>query len=55
MTLQHSPSQAVEAVMTASQQGMISIGAVKNLNAWLTEARYAEYLPLVLEHIDQAK
>ncbi|MCL4192783.1 MAG: phospho-sugar mutase, partial [Thermoguttaceae bacterium] len=51
------PSQAnIAAVQTAlsqvelaAQSGKLSAGAVENIRAWLTEPRYGEYVPQVLE------
>ena len=42
-------------VESAAREGKLSPGAVTNIDAWLTEPRYAEYAPLVAEHIGQAK
>jgi len=45
-------AQALERIAAAAQRGSLSQSAVVNLRAWLTESRYQEYLPQVLEHID---
>jgi phosphomannomutase len=39
------------AIELAATQGKLSTGAVVNLRGWLTEPRYAEYAPLVAEHV----
>jgi len=44
-------SQALEQIVAAAGRGSLSETAVENLRAWLTQSRYAEYLPQVLEHI----
>ena len=36
---------------TAAEQKLLSPGAVANIRAWLTEPRYANYAPLVAEHL----
>ncbi len=45
-------AQALERIAAAAQRGSLSQSAVVNLRAWLTESRYRDYLPQVLEHID---
>ncbi len=51
--------------MTARQQALelletdgtkhLSDGAIENLRRWLTEERYSEYVPTILEHMQQGK
>jgi phosphoglucomutase/phosphomannomutase len=44
--------QSAQTLVTeAEQAGKITAGAAANINKWLTESRYADYLPLLLEHI----
>ena len=33
----------------------LSDGAIENLRRWLTEERYSEYVPTILEHMQQGK
>lgn len=42
---------AMEAVKSAAAAGSISAPAVENLHRWLTESRYAQYRPSILQHI----
>ncbi len=44
-------SEALKRMNAAAEKGQLSPGAVKNIEAWLTEPRYAEYAPLVAEHL----
>ena len=46
---------ASKQVADAVSQGRLSASAAANIRAWLTERRYREYAPLVLEHIRAAK
>lgn len=46
---------AVARVQEAAAEGKLSQGALKNLRIWLTEPRYAEYAPEVVEHVAQGK
>ena len=39
----------------AAAAGKLSPSALDNLRNWLTEARYSEYAPQVVEHIEAAK
>jgi len=39
----------------AAAEGKLSEGAIKNIRAWLTEPRYAEYAPQVAEHVAAGK
>ncbi len=48
-------TSAIAQVQQAADRGKISEGALKNLQIWLTELRYAEYLPQVVEHVVQGK
>lgn len=48
-------AQSLQCIEAAAQAGQISAGAVENLRAWLTEPRYSEYLPQLLEHIAAEK
>jgi phosphoglucomutase len=45
-------SSALELTQQAASQGKLTPGAVENLTVWLTEPRYADYLDVVLEHIN---
>jgi len=49
------PQTALNQVEAAAAEGKLSAGAVANLRAWLTEPRYAEYAPQVVEHIEAGK
>ena len=40
---------------TAAEEKLLSPGAVENIRAWLTEPRYAEYAPLVAEHMQAGR
>ncbi len=55
MTISPITSNALAKIDQASQSGDLSSGAVENLKRWLTEDRYAEYEPLVLEHIEKGQ
>ncbi|MCU0707116.1 MAG: phospho-sugar mutase [Pirellula sp.] len=44
---------AANLVAEAVRQGLLTPGAQTHITAWLTEPRYAEYLPELLEHIDR--
>jgi phosphoglucomutase/phosphomannomutase len=50
-----SPSESVEQVTRAAASGLISATAAKNIIAWLTEPRYAEYADDVAAHIAAGK
>ncbi len=43
------------AIQSANAAGKITDSAVKNMMAWLTEPRYAEYAPAIVEHIKDEK
>jgi len=55
MTTTLSNDNAIAAIQKALQAGELSPGAVTNITCWLTEIRYADYLPLVLEHIQNGR
>src|SRR5690242_2091701 len=46
---------ALSALESSAKEGKLSISAVANIRAWLTEPRYAEYAPQVAEHIAAGK
>lgn len=46
---------ALAQVETAAAEGNLSAGAVTNLRVWLTDPRYADYVPQVVEHIGAGK
>jgi phosphoglucomutase/phosphomannomutase len=48
-------TQAIERVESAYRSSKITEGAVRNIQCWLSEPRYAEYLPEVLDHIQSEK
>jgi phosphomannomutase len=48
-----SHDQALAAVAHATTAGQITAAAADNLRAWLTEDRYAEYVPEILAHIER--
>ena len=43
----------MDAVAAAQNEGLITEGAKENIANWLTQARYQEYLPELLSHIEQ--
>lgn len=45
----------LDKVQAAVDQGLLTASAAQNIRAWLTETRYAEYAPQVIEHVDQAQ
>ncbi len=45
-------SVILKKIEAAAADGKLSSGAVENLRAWLTEARYAEYVPQIVEHVE---
>ncbi len=47
--------QALAELEAAAQAGKLSAGAVGNIRAWLTEPRYADYAPQVVDHIAAGK
>jgi phosphomannomutase len=44
---------AANLVAEAVRQGLLTLGAQTHITAWLTEPRYAEYLPELLAHIER--
>jgi phosphoglucomutase/phosphomannomutase len=50
-----SAQQALTLLDEAAAANQLTAGAVANIRAWLTDARYAEYVPQVVEHIQQKK
>ena len=46
---------SLERVQKAQSEGLLSLGAVENIRCWLTQDRYASYLPQVVEHINAGK
>ncbi len=49
MSIEQAVSQAQQAV----QDGLLTPAAQRNLEIWLTEPRYAEYQPAIVEHVTQ--
>ena len=47
--------QVLTAARAAVQHGHLTEAALANLSAWLTEARYADYRPAIIEHVEQQK
>jgi phosphoglucomutase/phosphomannomutase len=54
-TKQADLESALAALEVAQSAGKLSASAVENIQTWLMEPRYAEYAPLVLEHISACK
>ena len=50
-----SAQQALTLLDEAAAANQLTAGAVANIRAWLTDARYAEYVPQVVEHVQQKK
>ncbi len=50
-----STQQALASLQAAAAERKVSQGALLNIQAWLTEPRYAEYAPQVVEHIAGGK
>lgn len=48
-------NEGLRQVAEAAQRGELSQSAVENITTWLTQRRYAEYLPQVLGHIADQK
>jgi phosphomannomutase len=46
-----SKESALEKITAAGQAGHLTATAVENLRVWINEPAYAEYAPLVLEHV----
>ena len=42
-------------IEAAATDGKLSAGAVDNLRAWLTQPRYAEYVPQIAEHVSRGQ
>jgi phosphomannomutase len=49
------PKTLLDQVKQATSDGQLTATAAANIAAWLTEPRYAEYAPLVAEHIQGGK
>ncbi len=47
--------KCLAAVRDAQGQGKLTQGAVTNISKWLGESRYRQYVPQVVEHIQQQK
>ncbi|MFV2067671.1 MAG: phospho-sugar mutase, partial [Pirellulales bacterium] len=47
-----SPEDSLERLKTAQRDGKLTADAVTNIRAWLTQPRYGQYVPQVIEHID---
>ena len=45
----------IDLAQQAQTKEKISASAVKNLENWLTEPKYAAYVSEIVEHIDQEK
>ena len=48
-------ADAVERIQAAASSGRLSESSVENLRRWIEQPAYAEYLPTLLEHVDQEK
>ena len=48
-------TSAWKAIEAAVAEGRLSAGAEKNLKVWLSEPRYAQYAPQVIEHVAERK
>lgn len=55
MTTASQRQSALQSVERALAEKKISAGALENIRCWLTEDRYADYLPLLLEHIESGR
>lgn len=44
-------TDCLEAVKTAHAEGKITDSAVENLTAWLTQPRYSDFVPGIVDHI----
>ena len=49
------PTNYLQRIKAACEQGLLTEGSVENLRCWLTEDRYAQYAPAVIEHIENEK
>lgn len=45
----------IDKVQQAAKEGRITPDAAKNISAWLSEPRYAEYAPIVAEHVTRGQ
>ncbi|MEM9943825.1 MAG: phospho-sugar mutase [Planctomycetota bacterium] len=45
----------LEKINQAQAEGQLTGPAVENLNCWLTEQRYQEFVPGIVEHVEQGK
>jgi phosphoglucomutase/phosphomannomutase len=48
-------AEALALVESSAKDGKLTAGAVGNIKTWLTEPRYAEYAPQILEHLAAGK
>ncbi len=48
-------TQALSLLDQAAAERKLSPGAVNNVREWLTEPYYAEYVPQIIEHLEQGK
>lgn len=55
MTTGLDTEQALDAARRAVEAGELTPAALKNLNCWLTESRYAAYQPAIVAHILEKK
>ncbi|MDA7878670.1 phospho-sugar mutase [bacterium] len=58
MTDQSEPLETkayIQRIKEACEQGLLTEGSVENLICWLTEDRYAQYAPAVIDHIKEEK
>jgi phosphomannomutase len=46
-------TDCLEAVKTAQAEGKITDSAVENLTAWLTQSRYSDFVPGIVDHIQK--
>lgn len=49
--LSYDVDTAKEQIAEAAAAGKVSAGAVENLHIWLTEERYADYVPAIIRHV----
>ncbi|MCP4477545.1 MAG: phospho-sugar mutase [Planctomycetaceae bacterium] len=47
--------QYIQRIKAACEKGLLTEGSVENLVCWLTEERYAQYAPAIIEHIETEK
>lgn len=55
MTTASQRQSALQSVERALEEKKISAGALENIRSWLTEDRYSDYLPILLEHIESGR